>query len=501
MTATRASVRDSASSSRSRRSAARRRARAPARAAPPRARCGARPRPRGRRRSGPRRSTCVVDEADAGEGRALRAGIATPSAASCATTEGISPSPHALSRAAAGALDHDGARVPRRRASIATASPTGPPPTISRSARTPRPRAKATCERHLAEHAQHGDRLRRVELARHRSAAAPRSPDLPARRARQRARLEDEHARRDESGALGDPRARTRSARASSPAPAPRRSTKTTSSSPRRRRHADGGAAAGAHARHIVDRVLDVLRRVVASAQHDQRPWRGRTGRARRRARKPGSPVSSQPSRSAAAVASGSAEVALHQRRPAHERARASAGAELGAVVVDDPQPKPGSGVPTLTSGRPSRRGARTPSRTSASRSNARETERRIEIREGHRERRLGEAVDRRQRLGPKAPAREALDEGAQRRPAPRARRRRARSRQRERSTPSSLLVADALGAERVGEVRRRLVVAPARDARSQSAGRATNTSGGTSVSSDGRSSAGKTQPMSPMSW
>ena len=119
------------------------RARPRARPAPTTARCAARPGP------APSRNR-ALDTAPAARYRMPRNGTpagATPSRVSAARAGGIRPSPHALSTGS-GRRSSTTTDIPARAASTAVPSPTGPPPTTSRSAsrwltpvRSPRRRA------------------------------------------------------------------------------------------------------------------------------------------------------------------------------------------------------------------------------------------------------------------------------------------------------------------------------------------------------------------------
>src|SRR5262245_61686350 len=269
----------------------------------------------------------------------------TPSARSSCTPSGISPSPQALS-SGGGLRSKTTAESPRRRAWIATASPTGPAPAIARSLVTARPRGaregKARAQ-HLADQAQCRHRLGRVEPAGEEAAAGLGAPDLPARGARERPGLEHDHARRDEARPLGEAAADPLHQRGGVRCGVPRalHEDEQLLALAALRQDPDRRAAARAHAVEAIQGLLHVLRRVIAAPQHD---------------RILATPVeielaSEEESRVAGIEPTVAKHfggrrrqvvVALHDRGPAHADAPEPARGDLAARIVRDREREPG---------------------------------------------------------------------------------------------------------------------------------------------------------------
>ena len=356
------------------------------------------PRPPGAGSAPPARAV-LLHVAHAVDGRALRGGMRSHARAAPSTPRpaGISPSPHALSSGAP-ARSSTTDREPGRRARSPPPGRRGRRRRRRRSARyrlTSRSSSAARASARPAPASSRepapGPRARRRQLAARGTAGAPRRGGACRSRCAGGCRCEQRTVYgqmpvRCHDGAP-DPVRRRR-------APASRaRSSTTRSSSPSRRRaRTQRHRAAGPHAREPVEALLELLRRVVGAAEDDQ--VLGAAADEELAARtKPRSPVSSQPSGEHARGRLGLAEVAGHDERPADEDAADPAlGHARGRPSSRTSTSSPGTGRPHRHDRARPRDGL---ARAASARDRRQASVRRPGRREGHRERRLGEAVHR----------------------------------------------------------------------------------------------------------
>src|SRR6185295_6416566 len=397
----------------------------------------------------------------------------TPRVARCSTASGISPSPQAPSiggRPRSRTITDK----PARRAKRAVASPIGPPPTMATSATSvttgdfagsamstyllaqPEPRVGEAGTGHCAGEMEWGDPVGRSELAREVEAQGLAPPQLARRgtgkrTGREHHRFAHRQAERAEDR-LGCGARQRHFLRGRDAATGFDEQEKDLAIPPfRQMAHRD--RAAGADARHAVQRALDLLRRVVATAEdHDVLRAAGQEQFALME--------ESEISGVEPAVAHharrrfGLIEVAVHQRGAFGPNAAHVPLGSLGAALVLDPDPVAGEGP--ADSGDLATRAVRSGEPLARERLAVEPDggEGPAESRKGDRERRFRQAVNGGERLGPEAPAREARGERAHR---PRHRRLRAV----ERGLPGrevdaeELLVADASETEGIAEIRR----------------------------------------------
>src|SRR5215472_3014872 len=195
------------------------------------------------------------------------AGSTTPSSRSAASPSGISPSPHALSRGGLRASITIEDRL-RRAASIATPSPTGPPPTIARSAFTAH--LGSVRAEHLAQQIEDGHPSWWRERAGEEATPRLFATDLPARGTRQRTGPQHQHALGDETRPLAHGARDGLRNRTVVPSRVPRALDEQEECLALVAHDAYRRDTPRAQAVHIVEHLLNVLGRVVVAAQDDQ---------------------------------------------------------------------------------------------------------------------------------------------------------------------------------------------------------------------------------------